>query len=232
MPAFNEEKNIGVAIDEAISFLKKNFKKYELIIVNDGSSDRTREIAEEYSKKTKEIRVINHPRNLMYGRAFKTGFESSRNELIFYTDSDRQFNLEEIHNLMKYVESYDLVIGFRRNRQDKKMRVIFSQIYNLALRFLLNIEFRDIDCAFKIVHKRVIDKIKPFTSIRSADSELLSKAIKHGFSIKQLPVTHFPRVAGTSEAEVRKGFFSFVKVSIIFSLFFETLSLRRQLINS
>lgn len=227
MPAYNEEDNIVPALQEAEAFLDKNFDNYELIVVNDGSKDKTRERAEAYAKKNRKIRIINHPTNLQYGRAFKTGFESSKNELIFYTDSDRQFDIEEIHKLMKYIDDYDLVIGYRKNRKDKQMRIFYSKIYNLALRFLLGIKYRDIDCAFKIVHKRVIDKIKPFTCVRSADSELLGKAIAYGFTIKQIPVTHKPRVAGTSEAETKFGFFAFVKPKIIIHLITETLELRK-----
>jgi len=225
MPAYNEEKNIASAIEDGVKFLKANFKDYELIVVNDGSKDKTKEIAESYSRENPKIKVINHPRNLQYGRAFKTGFESSTKELIFYTDSDRQFNVNEIHNLMKYISKYDMVIGYRKNRQDKKMRLFYSWLYNLALRFLLNIPFRDIDCAFKICKKKVIDKIRPFTCVRSADSELMGKALAYGFTAKQIPVSHYPRKAGTSEAETG-GFFAFVKPSIIIYLIKETLALR------
>ena len=203
MPAYNEEENIGLAIKEATNCLKKFFNKYELIIVNDGSTDKTKKIAAAYTKKDKNIRLINHPKNLQYGRAFKTGFESAKNELIFYTDADRQFDFNEISNLMEHIDRYDLVIGYRKDRKDSFMRIIYSKIYNLALRLLLGIPYKDIDCAFKICHKRVIDKIKPFTCIRSADSELLGKAIAHKFKIKQIPVTHLPRKAGSSEAEIR-----------------------------
>lgn len=230
MPAYNEEENIANAIEEASNFLKNNFQDYELIIVNDGSKDKTKEIAEKYAKKDKRIRVINHPTNLQYGRAFKSGYEGSKKELIFYTDADLQFDLAEIKNLMKYIGDYDMVIGYRKKRQDKKIRIVYSWIYNLALRLLLKIPYRDIDCAFKICHKRVIDEVKPFTCVRTADAELLSKAIRKGFAIKQIPVSHKPRPAGISEAE--RGFLAqifAVKPSIMLSLLKETLKLKADL---
>jgi len=228
MPAYNEEANIKIAIEEAVKFLEKNFVKYELIIVNDGSKDKTKEIAESCAKKNKSIRVINHPTNLQYGMALKTGFENSKNELIFYTDSDRQFELKEIHNLMKRIKNYDMVIGYRKDRKDKKMRIYYSWIYNKALQFLLGISFRDIDCAFKLCHKKVIDKVRPFSSIRGADAELLAKAIAYNFSIKQIPVLHKPRIAGVSEAEaINAGFFVKIKPKIIIHLIKETLKLRK-----
>jgi len=230
MPAYNEEKNIAKAIEEALAFLEKKFTKYELIIVNDGSKDNTKKIVESYSKKNKKIKLINHPTNLQYGRAFKSGFENSKNELIFYTDADLQFKINEISNLMKYINNYDLVIGYRKDRQDKKIRIFYSWLYNLALRTLLNIPYKDIDCAFKLCHKKVIDKVKPFKYIRTADSELLGKAIAYNFKIKQIPVTHLARKEGVPEAE--SSFLASilaVKPSIVLHLIRETFSLRKDI---
>lgn len=229
MPAYNEEKNIGPAIQDALIFLKNNFKDYELIIVDDGSKDKTGKIADVYARKNKKMRVIHHPTNLQYGVALKSGFENSKKELIFYTDSDRQFDLNEIHQLMKYINDYDIVIGYRKKRKDKKMRVIYSSLYNLTLRLLLKIPYKDIDCAFKLCKKKVIDKIKPLTTIRSADVQLLSKTLAYNFKIKQIPVTHYPRRQGVSEAESGGSFFVRIKPNIIRDLIKETLYLKKQI---
>lgn len=230
IPAYNEEGNLERISQDILSFLKKNYLKYELVIVANVSKDKTSEIARKIAKKTNNVRVIQQEKFVGYGVQFRTGFENSSNELIAYTDSDRQFDINEMHNFMKFIDEYDMVIGYRKNRKDKKMRLFYSWIYNLALHVLVGIPFKDVDCAFKVVHKRVIDKIKPLSCVISADSELVAKAIAHGFKIKQIPVTHYPRVAGQSQAEIgRMGFFSFVKPSIMWNLFIEAIKLRREI---
>jgi glycosyltransferase involved in cell wall biosynthesis len=191
------------------------------------SNDKTLEISEKLSKKHKNIRIIKQPKFVGYGTQLKVGWENAKNDLIFYMDSDRQFNINELKFFMNYIPKYDIVIGYRKKRQDPFMRILYSKLYNLALRFILNLKFKDIDCAFKLCKKQVIDKIKPFTQDRGADAEFLVKSKKRGFKIKQLPVTHFPRKQGVSEAESGGKFFVKIKFSIIKALIKETLELRR-----
>lgn len=229
VPAYNEEGNIEATTKEITGFLRENFNDYEFIIVANVSKDRTSEIAQKLAKKDKHIRVIQQPRFVGYGTQLKVGWENAKNELVFYTDSDRQFDINELKDFMRHIEEYDAVIGYRKQRKDPKMRLFYSWLYNMALRFLLGLPFRDIDCAFKLCKKKVIDKIKPFTQDRGPDAEFLVKAKSAGFKIKQLPVTHKPRIAGVSEAEVggKSKFFVKIKPEIIKALIKETLYLRR-----
>lgn len=228
VPAYNEEGNLREVSADILSFLENNFEKYEFIIVANVSKDKTQEIALDIQRKNKNVRAILQKDFVGYGTQLKTGWENAKNELVFYTDSDRQFNIQELKKFMPYLADYDAVIGYRLDRKDPKMRIFYSRIYNLALRVILGLPFKDIDCAFKICHKRVVDEIKPLTEDRSADSEFLVKTVAAGFRIKQLPVTHRPRVAGVSEAESNsKGFFVRIKPEIIIALIKETLYLRR-----
>jgi len=228
IPAYNEEDNIKEAASEILNYLRNRFEKYELILVINVCKDRTFEIATDLAKKNKNIKVIQQKKFVGYGTQLKVGWENAKNELIFYTDSDRQFKIDELDKLMKFIEDYDVVVGYRKKRNDPFMRVVYSKVYNLALRFLLGLNFRDIDCAFKLCKRKVIDNIKPFSQDRSADAEFLVKAISKGFRVKELPVTHKKRTAGVSEAETGKNrFFIKIKPEIIKALINETLYLRR-----
>jgi glycosyltransferase involved in cell wall biosynthesis len=228
IPAYNEEENIREVSEDIVNFLKKRFETYELILVINKCKDKTSQLAREIAKKNKKIRVIQQKSFVGYGTQLKSGWENAKYDLVFYTDSDRQFDIEELDKFMKYAGEYDVIIGWRVDRKDPKMRIFYSWLYNLALRATLGINFRDIDCAFKLCKKEVIDAIKPFTQDRGADSEFLVKAKAKGFKIKQIPVTHRPRVAGISEAESHSGgFFVRIKPEIIKALIIETLYLRR-----
>jgi len=146
---------------------------------------------------------------------------------VFYTDSDRQFDINELKYLMKYIGKYDIVFGYRKERKDPAMRLFYSKLYNWGIRFLLGLKLKDMECAFKLCKKDVIDAIKPITKDRGADVEFLLKSHLNGFKIKQLPVTHRPRIAGVSEAESGGKIFVRVKMSIIIALIKEALELRR-----
>lgn len=228
VPAYNEEENLTEVTQEIVSFLDKNFKDYEFIIVANKSKDKTQEIARNLSKNNKKIKVIIQKNFVGYGAQLKSGWEFSSKELVFYTDSDRQFDINELHNFMKHIKTYDAVIGYRSKRKDPFMRVFYSWLYNQAIRRLLNIRVRDVDCAFKLCRKGLIDAIRPFTQDRGADAEFLVKAFAKNYKVKELPVTHRSRIAGVSEAESNsKGFFVRIKPEIISALIIETMELRK-----
>jgi len=227
IPAYNEEGNLEEISKDIIDFLKENFKKYELIIVANVSTDRTSEIAQELARKNKNIRVVQQENFVGYGTQLKEGWENAKYDLIFYTDSDRQFDITELKRFMRYIDDYDVVVGYRVKRRDPAMRIFYSKLYNLGLRFLLGLEFKDIDCAFKLCKRKVIDSVKPIKQDRGADAEFLLKSKSRGFKMKQLPVTHRPRIAGVSEAETGNKLFATVKPEIIVALIKEALYLRR-----
>ncbi|MDP3881879.1 MAG: glycosyltransferase family 2 protein [Nanoarchaeota archaeon] len=228
IPAYNEEENIREVSLDIIKFLNKHFKTYELILVINKCKDKTPQLAKELAKKNKHIRVIQQKTFVGYGSQLKKGWENAKYDLVFYTDSDRQFNIEELTRFMESIKEYDAVVGYRKKRRDPFMRIAYSKLYNLALGLILGIKFKDADCAFKLCKKEVIDAIKPITQDRGADSEFLVKATAKGFKMKQLPVTHRPRIAGVSEAESEGGgFFVKIKPEIIKALIKETLYLRK-----
>lgn len=214
-PAYNEEVNIGRTIERAIEILKKFAKKWEIIVVNDGSKDRTGEIVEELIKRELQVRMITHTPNRGYGAALKSGLYNSRYEWIAYTDADGQFDFGEISKFFEVQRQTgaDAVIGYYLKRAVPFCRILGSRLWELAVFLLFGLKVKDIDCGFKLLRKKVIDEIPrpeaergPFIS-----SELLIKAKKKGFKIAEVGVHHYPRKAGKSTGASLKVILSGLK---------------------
>lgn len=196
LPVYNEQTVISGVIEKIKKVLPTVAQKWEIIAVNDGSTDGTLEAL----KKIKDIKVVNHQKNLGYGATLATGFYNSKYDFIAFTDSDGQFDFSEIRNFIQTQqnENADLVIGYYKKRQVSKFKIITSKIWEIAVFVLFGLKVRDIDCGFKLIKKDVISTIPKLESQRGAfvSSELLIKARKFGFKIVEIPVTHFPRTAG------------------------------------
>jgi len=197
-PAYNEEGNIKNTVEKAIPVLKNVASKYELLIVDDGSKDKTGEIADKLAEEYSFIRVVHHHPNQGYGAALKSGFYNSKQEWIVFTDSDGQFDFSEVTRLIEKSGEADIVAGYRINRQDSWMRKIFGFGWTFLSRLLLDVGVRDVDCAFKLVKKKVIDTIPKLQSTRGGmiSPELLGRAKKAGFKIVEVGVHHYPRKEG------------------------------------
>lgn len=199
-PTYNEEKNIRKTVIDTKNILKKIIGKWEIIIVDDGSKDKTREIATELSSEDSRIRIIRHDHNKGYGASLQTGFYSSKYDWIAFTDSDGQFDFSEIENFISKQDetNADLVIGFYKKRRVSKFKIITSKMWEVTVFLLFGLHVRDIDCGFKLISKKVIYSIPRLVSKRGAfiSSEFLIKAKKAGFKIVEIPVTHYPRTYG------------------------------------
>lgn len=197
-PAYNEEENIEEVANSALKVLDGLADRYEVLIIDDGSVDGTGEIADRLARIHPGIvRVIHHPQNLGYGGALKSGFYNSKFAWIFFTDSDGQFNIKELKKFLEAREDADLVIGYRIKRADPLIRVINTELYRLLIRVLFGLTVRDIDCAFKLIRRDVIEKIPKFRSEGALISaELLIQAKRYGFKIKEVGVSHYPRLYG------------------------------------
>lgn len=197
-PMVNEEENLANTIDKAVKVLTKLGLNYELLIIDDGSKDRTGEIADDLAKQNKRIRVIHHKVNGGYGEALKTGFYNSKNEVIVYTDGDGQFDFSEVTRLIDKLDSGDLIIGYRIKRQDAFVRLMFAKGWALALFLFFGLNLKDVDCGFKMIKKEVLEKIPKLESTRGGmiNAELAIKAKKFGYRVAQVGVNHYPRTAG------------------------------------
>jgi glycosyltransferase involved in cell wall biosynthesis len=196
-PCYNEELNLEGVFFDAIHVLDNVVQKYEILIINDGSTDKTGLVADELSKQHNNVRVIHHKSNLGYGSALITGFNHSLYEWIFFTDGDHQFFINEIEILLKEINDHDLIIGYRKERQDPRHRLFYGWAWNLLVQRILGLKFRDTNCAFKLIRKEVLDHIRLHSAGAMISTELLWKTKVSGFRIKEVGVSHRPRVFGT-----------------------------------
>jgi glycosyltransferase involved in cell wall biosynthesis len=201
-PCYNEENNIKNTVSKAKLVLSKVVKKWEIILINDGSKDNTAKVLEqikkEYSKD--DIKIITHNPNRGYGAALKSGLYNCKYQWIAFTDSDGQFDFREITKFIdKQKETNsDIVIGYYLSRQVSKATIITSKIWEIIVFILFGLKVTDIDCGFKLINKKVIETIPKLEAERGAfiSSEFLIKAKKAGFKISELGVHHYPRVEG------------------------------------
>jgi glycosyltransferase involved in cell wall biosynthesis len=196
-PAYNEEKNIGQCISETVKVLSEVTDTYEVIVIDDGSKDNTAKIVENYAHENAHVKLIRHQTNKGYGDALKTGLKAVKYEYIFFTDSDLQFDLSELKKFTQYIPEYDVVIGYRQNRRDPKIRLINAKLWNIVNRIMFGLKVKDIDCAFKLFRKDLMDKIVLTTGGAMTSAEMLLKFNDLGATIKELPVTHLPRTMGS-----------------------------------
>jgi glycosyltransferase involved in cell wall biosynthesis len=183
--------------------LSENFKDYEIIVVDDGSTDQTQDVCRNLEKKLGErFKAIVHLQNKGYGAALRTGLFSAKKELIFYTDADNQFDIRQILEFVKFIDDFDLVIGYREKRRYSWVRLLTSKTYNLLVLAVFGLRVNDINCSFKLFSRARLAQLSIECDDFFADTELLLKARQLGFKIKQLPVSHFPRAAGKSTVKL------------------------------
>lgn len=196
LPAHNEEPNIRTVVEEAAQVLPTAFSSYEIVVVNDGSKDRTLEIAEALHSEDPNVKVVNHPVNRGYGAALTSGFNAATGDFIMFMDSDRQFDINDIQLLKPFVQDYDIVAGYRIKRNDPAHRLLNAKIFGTAVRVLFDIKVRDIDCAFKIMHSNVLKGINLESPGALINTEILAKAKVQGCTLTQVGVHHYARQAG------------------------------------
>jgi len=219
LPALNEEENIKSCIFSVNNYLRKNFKDYEILVIANGSTDNTEKIALELAKKNKQIIVVND-KKIGYGAALRSGFTNSSKDLIFYTDADNQFNIEDFDKLLPLLETYDIISGYRVNRQDPPMRIFIANVYNILIRVLFGLKIKDVDASFKLYKREVFDEIRLKSKTGLIDAEVLIKAKKKGFSIGQIGVKHYPRIKGKTVYGMGKRN-TFVRPSVIIGILAE-----------
>jgi glycosyltransferase involved in cell wall biosynthesis len=221
-PAYNEQANIQLAVEQALEVVPKIADEFEIIVVNDGSTDQTLKIAQQLARQYSQVRVVTQD-NQGYGGALKRGLNEAQYDWIFYTDSDLQFDLKELVKLVSHTQEHQLLIGYRLNRVEGWKRHILAVLLKLWNRVLLGFpsQIKDIDCAFKLMHRSVFDQIKPLVSTGAMIStELLLKVYRAGIPYQQVGVHHYPRQHGTPTGN---------KLQVILTAVKETLLLRQLL---
>lgn len=198
-PFWNEDKNISTVVENALKIAPNIAEKWEIIIVDDGSTDKTLENANLLAKKHKEIVVASHNVNRGYGAALHTGFEKAKFDYIVFTDGDLQFDFSQVTKFIEKIGNADMVIGYRKKRRDQKLfkRLLLMNLLKIWDLVLFGFYFKDIDCGFKMFKRSAVEAIMPLRSEGAMiTTEILAKATKKKMKIIQVGVEHYPRKYG------------------------------------
>ncbi|MBI4212908.1 MAG: glycosyltransferase family 2 protein [Chloroflexi bacterium] len=197
LPAYNEEAVIANTAASLADALERLTDDYEVIVVNDGSQDRTQQQIDELHGARPRIRCVSHASNRGYGEALRTGLDAGTKELLFITDGDGQFDPAELERFLPPMAGADLVIGYRAPRRDPWIRNLYGFGWNhIVVRTLFGYTARDVDCAFKLIRREVWEHIKVHSGGATFSAELLIRARSCGYRVVELPVRHLPRSAG------------------------------------
>jgi glycosyltransferase involved in cell wall biosynthesis len=206
-PAYNDGGTIPSMVLTARMTLRHLTDNYEIIVVNDGSSDYTAEVLEELAGLYPELRVIHHEQNRGYGGALRTGFASATKELIFYTDGDAQYDPREMSRLYEaWSDDVDFVNGYKISRSDPLHRVIIGRLYHWTVKLAFGLRLRDVDCDFRLMRRTIFDAIHLECDSGVICVELTKKVQDAGFRIAEVPVHHYHRAYGKSQ------FFNFRRI--------------------
>lgn len=216
LPVYNEEKNIENVVRSIVNFMPGVFDKFEIILVDDGSNDQTPNIIKKISEGDAVIKTVRHPKNIGYGAALISGFKVSHYPLLFFMDSDGQFDMSEIKRLLPYSEKFDIVAGIRTARRDSLYRVFAGRMYNSLICLLFGIKTKDITCGFKLFKRQVFDKMELKSRGGFLNVEMLVKSKRLGYTIKEVGISHLPRTLGKETGASLKAII--LKISDIFRL--------------
>jgi glycosyltransferase involved in cell wall biosynthesis len=199
-PAYNDQHTIEDIVRKVVEEMRRVTDDFEVLVVNDGSRDNTGQILERLRGEMPFLRVVHHPRNLGYGAALITGFSNARKDLIFYTDGDGQYDVREIHNLLAQLRpNIDLVNGYKIKRSDPLHRIVIGDLYRRTMRWIFRLSIRDVDCDFRLFRRHVFEKISLESKSGVICVEMAKKFQLAGFRMVEIPVSHYPRLHGSSE---------------------------------
>lgn len=199
-PCYNDSQTIGNLVEDAIHVLKKLTNNYEVIVVDDGSTDASRRILKELFKKYAQLKVVFHEKNIGYGGAIQSGFKKAQGKYIFYTDGDGQYDVKEFPRLVNMLkENVTFVNGIKINRNDPFYRIIIGKVYNYIVRLLFSLPVADINCDFRLIKSNLLKSKRLQSSSGAIGVELVKIAQKNGAVFAQVPVSHYPRRFGKSQ---------------------------------
>jgi len=220
-PMFNEEENVAETARRALAVLPALVPEFEVILVDDGSRDRTGAIADELAAHDARVRAVHHALNRGYGASLKSGLAAARHELVFFTDGDLQFDLGELELLLRALAGADVVAGYRIDRQDPLGRKLNGILWTRLVRLVLGLRIRDVNCAFKLFRRSALARIAPLEAEGAMlSAELMTKLQRSGARLVEVGVHHFPRPHGQQTG---------AKPGVILKAFRELLALRKKL---
>jgi len=197
-PAYFDEKNLPLLIPKVYQVLRAQASEFEMVIINDGSPDKTGPVAEKLAKKfARHLSVVHHQKNLGYGAALKSGFQQAQKfDYVFYTDGDNQYDAAELKKMIPFLKKYDVVVGYRTKRALSLTRQIQTLFFNRLVKWLFGMKIKDVNCSMKVISKEVLKQINLTSSGSFIEAELLIKLKQKNFKIKEVEVSHFPRQFG------------------------------------
>lgn len=193
LPAHNEAENVGALLGQAREILPRIAKEHEVIVVDDGSFDGTDATVRRFP----DVKLLRHERNRGYGAALRTGLRAARMDWVVFTDADCQFSLDDLEGLIEASRDVDIVCGYRAPRRDPVGRRVLGWAWGRLVRLLFGLRVRDVDCAFKLFRRGILEAI-PIESVGAfVNTEILVRARANGFRIREIPVRHYPRRSGS-----------------------------------
>lgn len=206
-PAYNDGGTVASLVIRAVQVARSLTPNYEVIVVDDGSTDSTSIIADELVRIYPTVRVVHHPTNQGYGGALRTGFASATKEVVFYTDGDAQYDPAEMALLWRrMVPGVDLVNGYKISRSDPLHRIIIGRAYHYLVKVLFGLRVRDVDCDFRMMRRSIFERVRLEKSSGVICLEMMKKIQDAGFALAEVPVHHYHRAYGKSQ------FFNFRRV--------------------
>ena len=225
MPIYNEEANIARVVTAYQRVLRESGEKYEIILVDDGSTDETKRVLLELAKSL-PLKVIDHSKNKGHTQAALSGLRAAKNEIIFYSDSDGQLEPKDFFKLRPLIKGADLVIGWRKERQDPPLRKLFARMLNKVINLLFGVRLHDIDSSFRLIRKQVVDDLlrTDFYFSEGFSAQFTIRVAKRGYKIVEVPVRHYPAGKTSGFLPPRRIF------GVAFKMAFDLLRLKRELL--
>jgi glycosyltransferase involved in cell wall biosynthesis len=199
-PAYNDSGTIASLVISARQTAASLTDNFEVIVVDDGSADRTAQIVDELARTYADVKVVHHPRNRGYGAALRSGFAAATRELVFYTDGDAQYDPTEMAILWRALRTdVDVVNGYKISRSDPFHRIVIGRLYHHFVKLLFGLTVRDVDCDFRLLRRSIFDRVSLETSSGVICLEMMKKIQDAGFTVAEVPVHHYHRVYGRSQ---------------------------------
>ncbi|MEE8557293.1 MAG: glycosyltransferase family 2 protein, partial [Myxococcota bacterium] len=195
-PVYRDERTVRRVAEKALTVLPELASEYEIVIVDDGSPDRSGEIADELAREHPRVRAVHHRENRGYGEAIKTGFSEVRYEWVCFTDGDDEYDVLDLRKLARLMDFYDLIITFRYVKLYSGFRIFVSWVYNRLVRILFQIPYRDISTGLRLARKSVIDELNLQSTSPFIGAEIAIKAMLKGYRIGEVGIQTFPREFG------------------------------------
>jgi glycosyltransferase involved in cell wall biosynthesis len=199
-PCYNDAETIGQLVLDAEAALRSLTDDHQIVVVNDGSTDRSAEVLRDLQARVSRLDVVTHPQNRGYGGALRSGFSASTKDLVFYTDGDGQYDVKEMPLLVMLLSpDVDFVNGVKMTRQDPGYRVFAGNLHKFFTRWMFWLPVTDVDCDFRLVRRTILERIRLTSNSGSICSELVKKAERAGATFREVAVHHYARRSGGSQ---------------------------------